>query len=282
MRAAGKYLFLLGLLVTSSVSAMNSGRYHAFEVTRAPNMDGMTGLLNMNLPHTMGAGLTAIGAVSQSQSLPGVYDDLTEAVAALRVGLSDNLELGLKTKSFSAKDLTGKTQSGLGDSEAMLKWRFREENEHLLAMALGLGAILPTGDENKGFREVENLGIKFSVSAAGENAVFDDSYIGLYFEAQAVAIDQMTSSSPYKEMYGEVNIGLAFPISDDNNLVFFTEYNQVVSKDIPTVERNHTTISPGLRYATDYFSLTVAAPMVDDKDTGTSQQQLVGLLSLGF
>lgn len=280
MKATGKHLFLLGLMMTSSVAGAET--YRSADVSRAPNLNGLTGLLTMNLPHTMGAGMTAVGGGTFADSLPGVYQDYNEAIVALRIGFTDNVEIGFKTKNYNVKDLAGNTDTGLGDAEAMIKWKFREQNSHLFAMSLGLGAILPTGDEDKGFREVDNLGIKFNVTAAGENALYDDAYIGLYFEGEVVSIDAMASSSPYKETYGKFNIGFAFPISDDNNLSFFTEFNQVFNKDIATVVQNHTAISPGLRYAADNFSLTVAGQMIDYSDLNTTQNRLIGLVSLGF
>ncbi len=282
MRAFNKCLFLLGLIVSTSVSARGDDQYYAAAISRAPSLDGMTGLLTMNLPHTMGAGITAVGAVSLADSLPGQYEDLTEAIVALRVGFSDNIEIGLKTKNYTSKDLTGNTNTGLGDAEVMIKWKFREQNEHLLAMALGLGAILPTADEKKGFGEVDTLGIKLNVTGAAEKPIYDDSYVGLYFEGEIVAIDSMTSSSPYKEMYAVVNVGLAFPISDDNNLSFFTELNRVTNKDKPTMVRNHSAITPGLRYANDNFNLTIAAQMIDYGDINASQNRFIAQLSLGF
>ncbi len=280
MKATGKCLFFIGLIVSSSVATAQS--YRASDVSRAPNLSGLTGLLNMNLPHTMGAGMTAVGGATFADSLPGMYQDYNEVIGALRIGFSDNVELGLKTKSFNVKDLVGNTDTGLGDAEAMIKWKFREQSDSLFAMSLGLGAILPTGDENKGFREVDSLGLKFNVTAAGENALKDDGYIGLYFEGEVVAIDQMSSSSPYKEKYGKFNVGFAFPISDDNNLSFFTEFNQVLKKDIAGVVQNHTAVSPGLRYANDNLSLTVAGQSVNYTDLNTTQNRLIGQLSLGF
>ncbi len=279
MRAASKYLFFLGLILTYS---MAQGAQVAYGVPRAPSLDGLTGLLTMNMPHTMGAGMTAIGGVTMAGALTGQYSDLTVATAALRIGFSDNVEIGLKSKTYNVEYSGGGTDTGLGDSEGMIKWKFREENENLLAMALGLGVILPTGDETKGFKEVDTIGLKFSVTASGEHAVYDDAYVGLYFEGQAIAIDPIDDNSPYKEMYGKLNAGLAFPISDNNSLSFFTEFNLLTNKDKPGVERNHTAITPGLRYANDNLSLTFAGQMVNYENTSGSQKRLIGLFSLGF
>lgn len=275
MRANSKYLFLLGLIVTSSVAARGADPFYAGEMYRAPSLDGMTGLLTMNIPYTMGPGLTVIGGVS-------LADSTTEGIAALRVGLSDNVEIGLKSKTYSVKPVTGSKSTGLGDAEAMIKWKFREQNENLPAMALAIGVILPTGSESKGFREVDKLGIKFGVTGATELAVFDDGYLGLYVEGQVIAIDKMTNSSPYKDTYGVVNIGIAFPISDNNRLSFFTEYNKVLSKEIVTIESNHSAVTPGLRFAHQNLSVTVAGQIINYENSGATQSRLIGQLSLGF
>lgn len=283
MRATSKYLFLLGLIASSSVVAKDNNGQYINGIYRAPSLDGMTGLLTMNLPYSMGAGLTVAGGGVFGGQLAGAYDNAVEAVGAVRIGMSDNVEIGFKARSFSVDTVGGGTETGMGDTEGMIKWKFREENENLPAMALGLGAILPTGDESKGFTEVDKLGIKFSVTAAAEREIYDDAYIGLYFEAQAVAIDMMDASSPYKDNYGVVNVGLAFPISDDNHLSFFTEFNRVVNKDVPTfTKRNYGAITPGLRFASQNFSLTVAARLIEYDDTNATAKQVVALLSLGF
>lgn len=282
MRASSKYLFLLGLVASASVAARGADPFFPGDIDRAPSLNGLTGLVNLNMPYTMGAGLTAIGGATMAGAVANQYDSFTEVNAALRLGLSDNIEVGVKTKTFRVDPVTGGAETGVGDAEAMIKWKFRDQNENLPAMALGLGAMVPTSDKNKGFRETEAFGVKFSVMAGTELTVFEDGYVGLYGEAQLVAIDMVKATSPYQEMYGVVNVGLAFPISADNRLTFFTEYNQVTRKDVPTTVSNSSMVTPGLRYAHRNFSLTFAGQSVNFEDTGTSQTRLVGLISLGF
>lgn len=281
MKAASNCLFLLALVATPSIATAAASADAVADIYRAPSLDGFTGLLTMNLPYSAGKGMTVAGGGSYADAYTGVYESLTTVVGALRIGFSDNVEVAVKTKTHSLKPVTGNTESGMGDTEFGIKWKFREQNENLPAMALALGVITPTGDEDKGFTEAENWGGKFGVTAGAEIPVFRDGYLGLYAEVQAVAIDKLGDDTAYTDMYSVTNFGIAFPISDDNHLSFFVEYHSVAKKDVPGIEQNHTAISPGLRFAHRNFSLSFAAQSVT-YDDDTSQDRILGLLSLGF
>lgn len=290
MRVAGKYLFLLGLIVTPPIAAAAGYGEQVGEIYRAPNLNGVTGLLIMDLPYTMGGGITVAGGGSYAGTLTtptaptGGYKSLTTVVAAARIGFTDNFEIGVSSKSYTMEPSTGTSEIGVGDTEGMIKWKFRNQNENLPAMALGFGVIAPTGDETKGFTNAKNGGAKLSVTAGAELPVFEDGYLGLYGEAIAVAIDKLGGTTPYTDMYGVINLGVAIPISDDNHLSFFVEYNKLVKKDtLFGMESNHTIISPGLRLAYNNFSLAVAGHNISyDNLPGVSQRRIMGLVSLGF
>lgn len=286
MKAVGKSLVLLGALAATPLPCL-AAPYYAddADIYRAPNVHGLTGLLTMNLPYTMGPGATLVVSGSYEGAEPGLYESAMSTMGALRIGFSENVELAVKAKMFQVDPVVGENETGVGDTEAMIKWKFRSQNENLPAMAIGLGAIIPTAEESKGFQEVENWGGKISVTAAAEVSVFEDSYIGLYAEAQAVVIDKFGNDTAYTDKYGIINLGIAFPISDDNALVFFTEYNQVVKKDTALhLEQDYTAITPGLRLATDHFNLTVGLQSIENEvvTADDSRTRAIATLSMGF
>jgi hypothetical protein len=286
MKAVGKSLALLGALAATPLASL-AAPYYADdgEIYRAPNIHGLAGLLTMNIPHTMGAGATLVVSGTYEGAEPGLYETAMSTMGALRIGFSENVELAVKGKLYQVDPEIGETETGLGDAEAMIKWKFRNQNENLPAMAIGLGGILPTAEENKGFAEVKNWGAKIMVAASAEVFAFENSYIGLYAEAQAVVIDKVGNATAYTDKYGIINLGIAFPISDDNALVFFTEYNQVLKKHTAlALEQDYTAITPGLRLATDHFNLTVGLQNIqnDNVTTDNSRMRAIATLSMGF
>jgi hypothetical protein len=287
MKAVGKSLALLGALAAIPLASLAAPHYDAdnSEIYRAPNVHGLAGLLTMNIPHTMGAGATLVASAAYEGAEPGLYESAMVTMGALRIGLSENVEFAVKGKLYQVDPTIGESETGLGDAEAMIKWKFRNQNENLPAMAFGLGAILPTAEESKGFQEVENWGGKFMIAASAEMSVFEDSYIGLYAEAQAVVIDSVGNNTAYTDKYGIINLGIAFPISDNNALVFFVEHNQIVKKNTGLyLEQDYTAITPGLRLATDNFNLTVGLQDVqsDNPIATDSRQRAIATLSMGF
>jgi opacity protein-like surface antigen len=69
---------------------------------------------------------------------------------AATTGLLDNLDVGLSVPFLRLDPDEGDGQSGLGDMEAGLKWRFLEAEGNRPALALTLGVTIPVGDEEKG------------------------------------------------------------------------------------------------------------------------------------
>lgn len=273
---------IASILVLSSTAVFGSNPDDS--IYRAPSASGLTGLLVMNIPQTMGPGLMlSVTAMGQGQF--ETLDNITTGSAALIVGFSENLELSARTKFISVEPVGGDTEQGMGDSEVTLKWKFRNQNENLPAMAVGIGGILPTGDADKGLTEVDNWGVRFLVTASGEVPVFADSFIGLYAEAQVVAIDKFGDEMPYSDKYGVFNLGLAFPISDNNRLHFILERNEIRKRNrgFP-FERDYVAVTPGLRYASNHFSFAAGMQSLEYEDAPTTgdKYRLFATLSFGI
>jgi len=255
---------------------------------RPVNIQGLTGLLITNSAYTRAAGEVAIGlSASLEDSSDPNYSIVLGALTAT-IGLTDRFEVGLKGKMVATNVGSDTTREvGQGDTDVLLKWRISSQGDTLPAFALGFAYTFPTGDSTKGFNEVEQQGIKLMLIATSENKILDDSFIGVYFEGQAVYNDQIhrVGAVAKEEAYGVINAGLLFPISDDNRVQLGLEYNKVFKKDIVTLnEGNYTAFTPSLRYAGDIFYAQAGVQFlsVDTTSPPRADKRLIGSLGLIF
>ncbi len=261
--------------------------YRFIVVNRPVNVQGLTGLIITNSAFTQPAGHIAIGisALGENSNVPNF--SIVQGAATLTVGLTDRVEVGVKGKMIATNIGSSATREiGKGDSDFLIKWRFSSQGEIMPALAFGLAWTFPTADTSKGFSEVEYEGIKLMLIASSEKRILDDSFIGVYFEGQVVLNDQLhrTGASPFADKYGVLNAGLLFPISDNNRLQAVFEYNRVFKKDIVTLyEQNYSAVTPGLRYVTEHFNLSVGVQFLNKEQTGyKNDTRGVGTLSLSF
>jgi len=206
------------------------------------------------------------------------------------MGITDRLEVGLKGKMIATNlGSADNREVGTGDADLVFKYRFASQGDTLPAWALGFAYTFPTGNSTKGFSEVKYEGLKLMVIGTSEKKILDDSFIGIYFEAQAVYNDEIHREGVVtnKDAYGVVNAGLLFPVSDDNRLQLALEYNKVFNKDIITLyEGNYSAFTPSLRYAGESFNVQAGVQFLsrDKTQTGTStaDQRLIGSISYVF
>ncbi len=262
-------------------------------INRPVNIQGLTGLLFTNSAYTQPAGNVTFGlsVLAEDSSVPNF--SIVQGGATMTVGLADTLEIGVKGKMID-KNLGSSTteEVGAGDTDLLIKWRFLSQGEFMPALAVGLAWKFPTADVTKGLSEVKYEGVTLMAIATSEKRV-EDTVIGLYLEAQAVFNDQYhgqprntTADTSYMEKYGVVNAGLLVPISDDDHLQLMVEYNRVFKKDIETLyERNYSALTPGLRYVTENFNISVGVQRLNKEDTGSTaanDNRYVGTMSYKF
>lgn len=246
------FLFVINMLfVPLVVQAANpgEGKWVAEEVFRSANTGGMTGLIHMNSAYTVRDGEMQINVGLTTESVGGTR--YLQAPIAITYGLSDNKELGLVGRYISASTGT----AGLGGAELKLKWRFRKQTEYLPATSLAFGLIIPTGPA--ALNEVSSWGARLNFLAASEASITETGYIGMYLEIGAVAIDPGSAGA---DSYVDASIGLLFPISDDNHLQLILELNAISGRGIAYLgSTNYTAVTPGLRYASENFKMTMGA-----------------------
>ncbi len=250
-------------------------------INRPVNIQGLTGLLFTNSAYTQPAGSVTIGfgGIGEKRSDPDY--SVGQGTASITVGLTDSVEAGVRGKIYATKlesTTSNETsrEKGVGDTDLLLKWKVSSQGEVMPAIALGAGWTFPTGHLEKGFGEVKRESIKLMVMLTGENRILDEGFLGIYAEGQAVFNEELHKDyeSPYKERYGVVNAGLLFPLSTENNLQFLLEYTRVSSREHAILyDRNYTGVTPGLRFVTENFNLTLGLQRVKRETEPGSEPQ---------
>ncbi|MEW6323896.1 MAG: hypothetical protein AB1515_00760 [Nitrospirota bacterium] len=186
----------------------------AAEDEEAPNtlgasagLSGLTGLAITASAHTLAPWTaTASGAVIYTdQQTPD--QQVLEGRAIVGLGLPRRVEL---TATVPAVRRSG-ANTGLGDVRLAGKWRFLDQRESLWpALALAAVATLPTGQQSKGLRTVQDYGAEIKLLASAEIDFTPDFYaIGLYFDGGFFLQD---SGQPTEDKYGTFALGAALPI----------------------------------------------------------------------
>jgi hypothetical protein len=292
---AGVFGFLL-LLITGyqafALTGYSEQEYAASDdpsivVNRPVNVQGLTGLIITNSAYTQRKGSMVIGlsAIAENSAKPDF--SMMQGIATVTGGVSDRIELGVKTKVIETDTSSSDTRkTGTGDTDLLFKWRISSAGETLPAMALGLAYTLPTGESSKGLSEVKREGIRLMVIGSSEKEMPGDYVFGLYFEGQIVFIDQIRrpATSLYADTYGVINAGVLIPLIDDRRLQAIVEYNQVVKKDKVTLyDQNLVAVMPGLRYVTPNLNISLGVQFLRRDQTGAeNDNRYVGTLSYTF
>jgi len=273
------------------------------EVDRVPGAQGLTGLLRMNSAYTLRAGEVRLHAtafyydeknlVVGAPFLAPLETTYIEIPVSLTMGVTDNFEIAFVGKLIDYELQTivdlglgpqpvDVEERDFGDSEVLMKVHVLDQSEFAPAFALGLGAILGTGDEDKLLTGVEAWGAKMMAMASVELPLFEDSFLGMYLEVQGVSIDPseddfdaITSpdGSIYKDSYNIVSAGIRFPISNDNRLHFMAEFSSESGRErlsLPTLpgvaivaDGDRDIMTVGLRYAWRYMTFNAGAEKSD-------------------
>jgi len=256
-------------------------------VNRPVNVQGLTGLIITNSAYTQPKGRMVIGlsATAENSSKPDL--SIIQGIATVTGGVSDRIELGVKTKVIATNTGGSDTRrTGSGDTDLLFKWRLSSAGETLPAMALGLAWTLPTGETSKGFSEVKHEGIRLMVIGTSEKEMPGDYVFGVYFEGQLVFIDQLRrpAASLYADKYGVINAGVLFPLIDNRRLQAIVEYNRVVQKDTVTLyDQNLEAVMPGLRYVTPNLNISLGVQFLRRDQAGAeNDNRYVGTLSYKF
>jgi hypothetical protein len=258
-KMANFYCALALFALSTSAFAANpgEGKWVADEVFRASNSSGSTGLVKMNSAYTIRDGEMSINLGAASESVGGT--DYMHAPLAITYGVTDKTEFGLTAKYISASGALN--TSGMAGGEAKMKWRFRSQTEYIPAMSLALGLMFPAGDA--ALNEVSSWGARLNLLMASEAQITDTSYIGMYLDIGTTNIDGGADN------YLNADFGLLFPVSDDKRLQLMLEFNSISGRTGTYLGTgNYSAITPGIRYASEGFKLTLG---VESRDTNTSK-----------
>jgi len=256
-------------------------------VNRPANVQGLTGLIITNSAYTQRKGRIVMGLATIAENSKEPNFSIAQGIATITAGVTDRIEVGLKAQMVGinlGSSLTRET--GAGDTDLLFKWRITTQGETLPSIAIGLAYTLPTGNYDKGFQSVGHESGRIMVIGTSEQEMPGDYFIGIYFEGQIVQADlPEKDNSPLKpELYGVINAGLLFPLTEGRSLQAILEYNTVVKKDLPSVyEQNHTAVMPGLRYVTENFNISLGVQFINREDPiFKNDLRYIGTLSYAF
>ncbi len=174
------------------------------------SLSGLTGLVTTASAHTLPPWKVAVSGalLFTQQSTPDVTALEGRAIVAL--GLPGQLEAALMAPGVRL-DTAGATATGLRDVQLAGKWRFLDQREDLWpSLALATIVTLPTGQESKGLRTVQDYGVEIKLLASAEVDFSPDLYaIGLYVNGGFFLQD---SGQATQEKFGTFAFGAAFPL----------------------------------------------------------------------
>lgn len=297
---------IIAWLVAAGGASAADSAVAATELDRVTNFQGTTGLFWMNSAYTVGAGDFRATAMITYDNVEAVYvyDPATVippinygkalilyTPLSVTIGLSQNVELGVLAKSYAIEfdNSLISDETGLGDAEGTLKWKFGSQSENMPALAGLLTVIGRTGDKDKPFREVEKFGIKLGVAMSSEVFIGNETPIGAHIEVQAVSIDPSDDKSFKNDKYSYINAGLALPISDDNRLVLIAETSSLGNANTGFLEYTQGKISEqvvsavGVRYTWKYINVGIAASNIDSGVSGVkTHRRALATFGIGF
>ena len=256
-------------------------------INRPANIQGLTGLIFTNSAYTQPKGRIVVGLASIGENSSDPNFSIAQGFATITAGITDRIEIGIRGQAIATNLGSSQTrETGLGDTDVLVKWRISSEYDPWPAIALGIAYTFPTGDSAKGYNDVEDYGLRFMVIGTAEKEMPGDYFIGVYFEGQVVYKDKIpwTDGKSYSEKYGVVNAGLLFPLTESRKLQAMFEYTTVVKKNIPTVNAmNSTGLMPGLRYVTEHANISVGVQFYHRDEAGFNDTlRYVGTLSYAF
>ena len=256
-------------------------------INRPANLQGLTGLIFTNSAYTQPKGRIVVGLASIGENSGDPNFSIAQGFATITAGITDRIEIGIRGQAIATNLGSSQTrETGLGDTDVLVKWRISSEYDPWPAIALGIAYTFPTGDSAKGYNDVEDYGLRFMVIGTAEKEMPGDYFIGVYFEGQVVYKDKIpwTDGKNYSEKYGVVNAGLLFPLTESRKLQAMLEYTTVVKKNIPTVNAMDSTgLMPGLRYVTEHANISVGVQFYDREEAGFEDTlRYVGTLSYAF
>jgi len=256
-------------------------------INRPANLQGLTGLIFTNSAYTQPKGRIVVGLASIGENSSDPNFSIAQGFATITAGITDRIEIGIRGQAIATNLGSSQTrETGLGDTDVLVKWRISSEYDPWPAIALGIAYTFPTGDSAKGYNDVEDYGLRFMVIGTAEKEMPGDYFIGVYFEGQVVYKDKIpwTDGKNYSEKYGVVNAGLLFPLTESRKLQAMLEYTTVVKKNIPTVNAMDSTgLMPGLRYVTEHANISVGVQFYDREEAGFEDTlRYVGTLSYAF
>lgn len=252
----GFLLFTLGVPRFAMASEMT-------QFLRMPStLNGPSGLLltqsiDTLKPKQYGVG---IGFSTEDSDKPAFTE--TQALFTGIVGLNKNLEASLQIPYFTESQLVGagKSESGVGDVNMSLKWRFMDASPDLNfpGFALSLSVFLPTGDPEKGVGVVDAWGVKALLvsSAEAEIALPSKTILMGFYANGGIYIQDLGDRT--QERHGIIDLGILVPLNDTKRIQLLLEGNARMRRETRGRESEYGAGTIGLRYILKNLTFTGA------------------------
>ncbi len=183
----------------------------------------------------------------------------TQALFTSIMGLRPNLEASMQIPYFTKAQVgEGKSESGVGDVNLSLKWRFMDASPDLNfpGFALSVSVFLPTGDPEKGIGTVDAWGLKaLIVSSAEAEISFPRRTILMGFYANG-GIYIQDSGDPTQERHGIIDLGILVPLNETKRVQLLLEASARVRREVPGREAEYGAGTLGLRYLRKNLTFT--------------------------
>ena len=259
-------LLLASGVSSTAMAALGSDSQEVVGLERGISLSGMTGLMHTISPYTSGTG---INATLNGLMQPTTTGNQVILQPSATIGIGQRLEISGRTALVSAPGV-----SEVGDTEIFVKYKFRSLGEVMPAMALVASVILPTASAATA-ADVNTSSGRLLLVAGGDAQVSDNTIIGVYFNAGFNYIDPGLGT---QNDYLTYSLGVMAPISDDNRLHGYIEFNSNQGKSAVTPlggsDGGHLQI--GARYATRLLKITAGV------ETGWSTPVVYAGVTVGF
>ena len=185
----------------------------------------------------------------------------TQAIFTGIMGLRENLEASMQIPYFTDVELGDKSESGAGDVNLSLKWRFMDASPDLNfpGFALSFSVFLPTGDQENRVGTVDAWGIKaLLVSSAEAEIALPRRTVLMGFYANG-GIYIQDNGDPTQEKHGIIDLGILVPLNETRQVQLLLEGNGRLRREKPGIgESEYRAGTLGLRYVRQNMTLTGA------------------------
>jgi hypothetical protein len=231
---------------------------------QSPTLSGLSGLVATVSARTLPPWTVAVGGDALYSHLFSPGADHYEGRVSVGIGLPKRVELAALLPAVHTVNDHGipelpPTGTGVGDLQLAAKWRALYDDEALWpTLAVAAVVTLPTGQQSKGLRTVDDYGVELKVITSAEIEFIPHRFgLGLYGNAGYFFQDLGKNT---EEKHATYAAGAALPVVMraenywSSPLQFLLEVNGTYLLED---DQDYVTVTPSLRYVGPIFDIPV-------------------------